>query len=70
MRERSTEHREDSVAGRLHHEAVVMTHRRDHQLEGGIDDRARLFGIEILLKLRRSLDIGEQRGDCLALTFD
>jgi hypothetical protein len=28
-----------------------------------------LLGIEVLLKLGRALDVGEQHGDCLALAF-
>ena len=69
VRERRAEHRENPVAGGLHDVAVVAAHRVDHQLERGIDDRARLFRIEILLELGRSLDIREQRGDRLALAL-
>ena len=67
VRDGRAEQREDAVAGRLHDVAVVAAHRVDHQLERGIDDRARFFGIEILLQFGRSLDVGEQRGDRLAL---
>ena len=42
--ERSAEHREDAVAGRLHDVAVVAMDRSDHQLEGGIDDGASFLG--------------------------
>src|ERR1700683_2344233 len=63
----SAEKREDPVAGGLHNVTVVAAHRVDHQLERRIDDRARFFRIEILLELRRALDIGEQRGDRLSL---
>ena len=67
VRERRAEHRENAVAGALHDVAVVAAHRVDHQLERGVDNRARLFGIEVLLELSRALDVGEQRGDRLAL---
>ena len=67
--ERSAEHREDAVAGRLHHVAIVAIHRRDHELEGGIDDRAGFLRIEVLLQLGRALDIGEQRRNGLALAL-
>ena len=42
-------------------------HRRHHELQHRVDDRARLFGIEIAHQLRRALDIGEQSGNGLAL---
>ena len=61
VRDRRAEHREDAVAGGLHHVAVVAAHRIDHQLERWIDDRARFFGIEVLLQLRRTLE-GALRG--------
>ena len=64
------EQREDAVAGRLHDIAVVTSHRVDHQLERRIDYRARFFGVEVLLELGRSLDVGEQRGDRLALALE
>src|SRR5260221_11803165 len=63
------EQREDAVAGGLHDVAVVPAHRIDHHLQCGIDNRASLFGIEILLEFRRSLEVREQRGDGLALSF-
>ena len=45
-----TEQREDAVAGALHDVPVVAADRVDHQLECGIDNLARLFGIEVLLQ--------------------
>jgi hypothetical protein len=69
VRDGRAEQREDSVAGRLHDVAVVAAHRVDHQLQRRINDRARFFGIEVLLQLRRALDIREQRGDRFALPF-
>ena len=70
VRDRRAEQREDSVASRLHDVAVVAADRVDHQLECGIDNRARLFGIEVLLEFRRAFDVREQRGDRLALTVN
>jgi hypothetical protein len=61
------ERREHAVTGRLHDVAVVPANRVDHQLEGRVDDRARFPRVEVLLKLRRSLDVREQRGDRLTL---
>ena len=70
MGDRRAEQREDAVAGRLHDIAIVAMRRVDHQLQCGIDNRARLFGVEVLHQLGRSLDVREQRGDRLALAFD
>ena len=49
VRDRRAEQREDAVAGRLHDVTVVAMHGVDHQLERRIDDRARLFRVEVLL---------------------
>ena len=54
----------------LHDVAVVAMDRFDHQLERRIDDRARFLGIEVLHQLGRALDVGEQRGDRLALALE
>ena len=67
MRDRRTEHREDAVAGGLHDVPVVAMSGVDHQLQRRIDDGARLFGIEILHQIHRTLDVGEQRRDRLAI---
>src|SRR5580704_16917503 len=64
------EDREDAVASALHYVAVVAADRVDHQAKCRIDNRARFFGIEILLQLSRSLDVGKQRRNGLALTFN
>jgi hypothetical protein len=68
VRDRSPEEREDAVAGRLHDITVVAMGGVHHQLERGIDHRARLLGIEILHHLGGSFDVGEQRRDGLPLT--
>ena len=70
VRDRRAEQCEDAIAGALHDVAVIAPHRVDHQLERRIDNRARLFGIEVLLQLGRSLDIRKQRRDRLALAFE
>jgi hypothetical protein len=36
-------------------------HRLHHKLQYRVDDRARLFGIEIVQQFRRALDVREQR---------
>ena len=50
MRDGRTEQSEDAVSSRLHDVTIIAAHSVDHQSEGGIDDGARLFRIEILLK--------------------
>ena len=67
MRDRRPEEREDSVAGGLHDVTVVAMDRFDHQLQRRIDNRPRLFRIETLHQVHRSLDIREQRRHRLAL---
>ena len=61
---------ENPVASGLHNIAVVAADSINHQLERRIDDRLRLFGVEILYQLYRTLDIGKQCGDRLALAVD
>ena len=70
MRDRRAEQREDAVAGRLRDVAAIAMHRRHHQLQHRVDDRARLLGIEVAHQLGRALDVGEQRGDRLALAVE
>src|ERR1700678_284141 len=70
VRDRCAEQREDSVTGRLHDVTVVAAGCVDHQLEGRVDDRAGLFGIEVLFEFSGSLDISKQRGDGLALSLE
>jgi hypothetical protein len=67
MRERSAEQREDAIPGRLRDIALVAMHRIHHQLERGIDQAAPFLRVKVLDQFHRSLDVGEQRGDGLAL---
>ena len=53
VRDRRAEQRENSVAGALHDVTVVTPHRVDHQLQGGVNDRARFLGVKVLLQLGR-----------------
>ena len=48
----------------------ISMHGVDHQFERGIYNRACFFWIEILQQLHRSLDVGEQRRDGLALAVE
>src|SRR5712692_2008926 len=69
VRHRRAKQRENAVAGRLHHVAVVAAHRLDHEMQRRIDHGARLLGVEVRHQLGGALDVGEQSGDCLALTL-
>jgi hypothetical protein len=70
VRHRSAEQREDPVVGGLHDVTVIAMDRVDHQFEGRIDNRTRLFGIEVFHQLHRAVDVGEQRRDRLALAVE
>jgi hypothetical protein len=41
--------------------------RVDHQAQSWINDRARLFWIQLLHQIHRTSDVGEEGGHCLAL---
>jgi len=60
---------ENAVSGRLDNVTVVAMDSVDHELERRVDNRSRLFGIEFLHQIHRSLDVGEQRRHRLALAL-
>src|SRR5438477_4298780 len=66
-RDRCAKQREDTVAGRLHDIAVIMSDGVDHETQGWIDQCPRFLGIEFLQQVHRPFDVGEQRRDSLAL---
>ena len=68
--QRCAEQREDAVAHGLCHVALVAMDRVHHELECGVDDRARVFRVEVFDEGHRALDVGEQRGDRLAFAVD
>jgi hypothetical protein len=70
MGHRGAEQCENSVARRLRNVAAVAMYRLHHKMQHRVDDRARLLGIEVAHHLGRILDVGEQRGDGLALALD
>jgi len=70
VRERRAEEREDAITSGLHDVAVVAPRRFDHDLQRRVDNRACFFRIEVLLKLRGTLDVREQCGDCLTFTVE
>ena len=68
--QRCAEQREDAVAHGLRHVALVAMDRVHHELERRVDDRARVFRVEVFDEGHRALDVGEQRGDRLAFAVD
>jgi len=54
---------------RLGDVAAVAPRRVHHQLECRIDDGAGFLGIEVLDQVHGAFDVGEQRGDDLALAL-
>src|SRR5439155_13448415 len=68
-RDRRTEERHDPVAHDLVDGALEAMDGRHHQLEDGIEDRARIFRIAIGQQLHRAFEIGEEHGHPLALSL-
>ena len=68
MRDRRAEDRKNAVTGGLYDVAIVAMHRIDHEFKRGIDDRARLFRVDVLNQIHRTLDIGKQRRHRFPLT--
>jgi hypothetical protein len=59
VRDRGAEQCEDPIAGRLHDVTAVAMRRIHHEFERWIDDRAGLFGIDVLHQVHRALDVGK-----------
>jgi hypothetical protein len=70
MGDRRAKQRENPVARRLHHVTVEAMGCVDRQLERRIDDGACFLRVEVLHQFGRAFDVGEQRGDRLALAVD
>jgi hypothetical protein len=64
------EERHDSVAHDLVNCAFVAMHRLHHSLEDRVEDLARLLGIAVGQQLHGALEVGEEYGYLLALTFE
>jgi hypothetical protein len=58
----------DAIAQRLGHIPLVAMHSLHHELQGGINQRPRFFGIESLNQRRGAFEIGKEGGDGLAFT--
>jgi hypothetical protein len=62
-----TEEGHDPVAHDLVHRALVAVDGLHHVLEDGIEELPRLLGITVGEQLHRTLEVGEEDGDLLAL---
>ena len=69
MRDRRAEQRHDPVAHNLVDRTLVAMDRGHHDADRSVEDAARLFRVGVLDQRKRTLDIGEQHGDLLALPF-
>ena len=54
---------------RLRDIAFIAMHRIHHQLQGGINNGACFFGIEVSNEIGRAFDVGKQGSDAFALTI-
>ena len=70
MGERRAEERHDAVAHHPVHGALVAVDRLHHAFEHGVEELLRILGIAVGKQLHRTLDIGEQHGDLLALALE
>src|SRR5262249_6937555 len=70
MRKRCPEQRKNTIASGLHDIAAVTMDGIDHQLKCWINNRPGLLWVEVLHKLHRTLDIGEESGDRFALAVE
>ena len=68
--ERSPEERHDPVAHHLVHGALVPMNGFHHELQHRIEDGPGLLGIAIGKELHRTLHVGEEDGDLLALALE
>jgi hypothetical protein len=66
--DRSAEQGEDSVTSRLHHASIETSNHLDHNLQRRIDQPARIFRIQRLEQIHRSLYVGEEHGDRFTFT--
>jgi hypothetical protein len=67
--DRRTEKGHDSVAHNPVNGTLVAVDRLDHAFEHGVEELLGGLGVAAGKQLHRTLDIGKQHGDLLALTF-
>jgi hypothetical protein len=69
VRDRRPEQRHDAVAGVLVHCAFEAVHAVGENGEELVEDRVPLLRVELLGQLHRTLHVGEEDGDLLALAL-
>lgn len=70
LSQRCTEHRHDAIAHHAVDGAPVLADRRDHDLDGAIQDDARGLGVDLLDQAQRPPNVREENSDSLVLAFD
>jgi hypothetical protein len=63
--DRSSEEGHDPVPGELVDRSSEATHAIGEQLDEAVHDRGPYFGVEVLLKIHRSLDVGKENRQLL-----
>ena len=69
MSKGGTKQSKDAIARGPGHVALVAMDGIHHELEGRIDDRAGVLGIELLHEFYGAFDIGKEGSDGLALAL-
>jgi hypothetical protein len=69
VRQRGAEQGHDAVAHDLIHRALVAVDGLHHPFENRVEELARLLGVPVSEELHRTLEVGEQHGDLLALAL-
>ena len=67
--ERGAEEGHDAISQHLVHGALVLVNGVHHEREDRVEKGARLLGIPVGEQLGRALEVGEEHGDLLALSF-
>jgi len=70
MGDRRPEHGENAITSGLRDVAAVAADGIHHQFQRRINDTSCLFRIEVFHQLGRTLDVGEQHSDRLALALE
>src|SRR5579884_4263686 len=70
MRKRRAEQRHDAVAHYAVHSTLVTMHRFDHAVHHGMQYGPRILHVALDQDFHRSLNVGKEHGDLLALAFE
>src|SRR5262249_18707806 len=67
VRDRRAEQRENAIPQSLRDIPLIAMNSVHHELQGRVNNGARLFGVEAFDERRGAFEISKQRGDGLAL---